>query len=169
VFSDESYKVLVKPSDNIEHSSVISYSISFSNLTWGEDMSRHINTHIDTALKDGIFTNVLLYISSHASRIYSIAIFPIAFLVALFVMNRNIVDNEEKMIEATKHNIDKFNSLLDENTIESISKKLNIIMSQVGYKEFTLVGFWWLGLILILGTIINGEDGPTHCIPYPHK
>ena len=58
VFSDESYKVLVKPSDNIEHSSVISYRISFSNLTWGDDMSRHINTHIDTALKDGIFTNV---------------------------------------------------------------------------------------------------------------
>jgi hypothetical protein len=40
-----SYKVLVKPSDNIDHSSVISYSISFSNLTWGEDISRHINTH----------------------------------------------------------------------------------------------------------------------------
>ena len=35
IFSDESYKFLVNQSNKDEPDAVISYSISFSNLTWG--------------------------------------------------------------------------------------------------------------------------------------
>jgi hypothetical protein len=150
VFSDESYKVLIKPIHNSEHRSVISYSIAFSNLTWGEDMSRHINTHIYTVLKDGIFTNLLIAISSVASRLYTISIFPIALLVGIFIMDKNL----SEATKVTKRHVEEFNTLLNENTIEAISKKLNIIMTQVGYMGFRS-GFGWLGLILICGTIIN--------------
>jgi hypothetical protein len=42
---------------------------------------------------------------------------------------------------------------LNQNTIEAISKKLNVIIQQVGYHEFSF-GFGWLGLILIIGMLI---------------
>jgi hypothetical protein len=57
------------------------------------------------------------------------------------------------MVEVSKHNVDEFKLLLNENTIEAISKKLNVIMQQVGYHELSL-GFGWLGLILIMGMLI---------------
>jgi hypothetical protein len=93
IFSDESYKFLVKPSNKIEPDSVISYSISFSNLTWGEDISRHINSHIYTVLKDGIFTKALIYISGQASKLSALVIYPIALMASIFVMSKNMAHN----------------------------------------------------------------------------
>jgi len=74
-------------------------------------------------------------------------------MASIFIMNKNIANNKEKLDEVTRHNLDSFNLLLDENTIESLSKKLNIIMRQLSYHEFSL-SFWWLGLILIIGMLI---------------
>lgn len=153
VFSDESYKFLVNPSNKIEPDAVVSYSISFSNLTWGEDISRHINSHIETALKDGIFTKSLIYISRQAPKLSNLVIFQAAFMASIFVMNKNMANNKEKFDEVTKHNVDTFNLLLDENTIESVSRKLNVIMQQISYREFSL-GFGSLGLVLIIGMLI---------------
>jgi hypothetical protein len=153
IFSDESYKLLVNPSDRIEPDSIISYSISFSNLTWGEDISRHINSHIETVLKNGKFTKSLIYISSQASKLSTLTIFSIAVMASLYLFNRNMAQTATNLGELTKHNTDEFDLLLNENTIESISKKLNIIMRQVGYHEFSF-GFEWPGLIIVLTMLI---------------
>ena len=74
-------------------------------------------------------------------------------MASIFVINKNMANNKEKFDDVTNHNLDTFNLLLNENIIESISKKLNIIMKQISYHEFSF-GFWWLGLILIIGMLI---------------
>lgn len=151
IFSDESYKLLAKKAINSsEPDSVISYSISFSNLTWGEDMSRHINTHIYTALKDGIFTQLLRYISSIEARVSTVLIFLAGFIASVFVMSRQVIQFSERKTEFTRHNAEEFSSLLRENTMEAISKKLNIIMKELGFDVFPTTGFNWPVLILIV-------------------
>lgn len=151
IFSDESYKFLVTPRNKIEPESVISYSISFSNLTWGEDVSRHINTHIETALKKTIFTKLLVQASAAASKTSTMVIFPITFLVSIFVSNKQF----HRYIDLEKRNFDEFNLILNVDTMESISKKLNIIRQDFfDYIVTTTSGFGWMGLILMFGTII---------------
>jgi hypothetical protein len=116
-------------------------------------MSRHINTHIEAVLINGLFIKALLYISNQTSKLTTLAIYPVTLLASMFAGNEIIIQNEDRLKNAIESNTTEFN-LIHDNTLDSISRKLDIIMRQIGFHEFSF-GFGWVGLILIVGIIIS--------------
>ena len=116
-------------------------------------MSRHINTHINTAIKDSVFFNILNYTSSVSSRMYALSIFPITFVIMMFILNNQMIDNDRLKTIITDENIKHFDSITG-NTFESISDKLKIIMDQLCYRG-PYQNFALILVIFIFGFIIS--------------
>ncbi len=59
VFSDFRTKESASPAANREKKAKIQYMVSFTNLTFGEDVSRHISTYIETIYKRDWVTRII--------------------------------------------------------------------------------------------------------------
>ncbi len=126
-FSDESYKYFLKPKHKWLYGPIISSSISSSNLTWAEDMEGHIGRHIDSALKTSLFSKFVSYLDDKSFPALAVAgpatiLFAILVLLNFSSSHNNILQNE-------------FNILANDNTLDAISKKINIIMQIVNRKD----------------------------------
>jgi hypothetical protein len=77
---------------------LLQYSVSFTNYTWGQDLSAHINNHIDQLMRYDRLTSVYIF-ADRALRLLGpyllICSFALFFLAFPFAVNRD---------EITKHN-----------------------------------------------------------------
>lgn len=71
VFSDFSIKETASSASKREKRAKIQYMVSFTNLTFGEDISRHISTYIETIYKRDWVTKARSLMSSEVLRLLS--------------------------------------------------------------------------------------------------
>jgi hypothetical protein len=120
VFSDFSIKETASSAAKREKRAKIQYMVSFTNLTFGEDISRHISTYIETIYKRDWVTKALSLMSSEVPRLVGLMVMTLSAFSYL------IWKHSKGLVEVTQ----QFKTIEKQYTLDAQSEKLNILVQQ---------------------------------------
>lgn len=124
-----------------EQSSIYT-AISFSNLTWGEDLSRHIASHVASIVRTGWFIKILRLVDDH-SKIFS----AFLALLAMTLFFHTISSSSDQV--AARLGIDSILKAPN-NNIHDLGNKLDILLSYETDRFRTPSFVTWSPLLIIL-------------------
>ena len=141
------YGVDLRKSGEISQESHISYSISYSNTTWGEDMSRHIAGHIDAAVQRPLSVKVLRTIAGLKRSSISILVLPFAMALFIWYIQRQSHAGlpPEELVQRMQNEASA--------DLTSISARLDLILKLEMEKRN--LPFWPLIIFSILGGAVT--------------
>ncbi len=118
VFSDFRLKETASPTAKREKIAKIQFMVNFANMTFGEDVLRHISTYIETIYKRDWVTKIISWWST-GSTIFIAS--GVIVMVGLFL--RYASSESDKLMQI-------FKSIENNYTPEAQSQKLNILIEQ---------------------------------------
>jgi hypothetical protein len=149
VFSDERFFFEASPSHEIsQRQSLVEYTVEFTNLTFGTDISRHISSHIDNLLmKKGALLR--LFEAPDGPPMIG-AFFMIGGLAGLFY---DIIELARVKITATE--LVQYQKVSGSDPFELIENKLDFFFNKWANQAFSLSWITYAGLCLfVIGTIL---------------
>lgn len=133
---------------------LITYKIDFTNLTWGEDISAHLNRHVEEIIASDGLGRSFLVMNRYSSEILgTLVIIGILLLASLFLYGLN-----NTSIETNIHNAELRKAVSDlgaDGGLVSLNKKIDL-MILAPLKDQSLVLTWanWRPLAFLAGIIL---------------
>lgn len=124
-FTEENYKYFITPKQT-SYGSIIHYSISSTNHTWGEDMDGHIRRHIDTTMKTRLLSKMSTFIDENKMNFLNLSMIFVGIIFACIITL--IIDQANNNAEALRF---KFDTLKNDLTQYGLSERINLIMSSI--------------------------------------
>lgn len=119
IFSDFAAKESFPSKTKGKRTSKVQYSIEFTNLTWGEDISRHINAYVKSIYINNLQFKIIRWLAD--SRIASLFLLLFSMITTLWFVAPSVDIQQKRSFEA----------LVNNNTADALSKKLNIVIESL--------------------------------------
>lgn len=129
IFSDSRFLYEAYPTNEAydEPRALVEYTINFTNLTFGEDISRHLATYIESILQPDDLITKLFKLTVIREYVYLALIITMNVLVYTLIFSRNISSDELKAKHITFG--DEYKRISGEDPFTKIENKIDYIFN----------------------------------------
>jgi hypothetical protein len=106
-------------------------------LTWGEDVARHINAHIDTVAKNSFLKRVIIALTNKNVLTLGFFVFNIIF-VSVLILGNNSMQSAYTMY------FDESRKITSPDKLDIIIQKIDLMMQALAVKDTATQPLTWL-------------------------